>query len=139
MGEPTPLRAPELLPSGLLAPELLPPGPKGAPKTPKKISKKSLPALDSEGLDQGLISAISHEADDDDEPVSPHGPSDIAREIQQLKDATINAASKRGRLPQPLFWSLFHSRIAELKREKAARRVFDELLGGESIGDLDQD
>ena len=55
--------------------------------------------------------------------------SSIATELERLKTSTIEAAAKRERLPQPLFWSLFHSVISEVREKKRAQRVVDELLG----------
>lgn len=55
-------------------------------------------------------------------------PSDVALRLQELKSSTMRAARERARLPQPLFWSLFHAEIKELKRKKALARTLDEIL-----------
>lgn len=56
----------------------------------------------------------------------------LSRRIQEVKDATLNAAERRQgadkRLPQPLFWSLFHAELAEIKQQKAIRRLLDSVL-----------
>ena len=57
-----------------------------------------------------------------------HGPSHMAQKLEQIKELTIAAAQKRSHLPQPLFWSLFHAQLAELKREKAAVRELEQLF-----------
>ena len=57
-------------------------------------------------------------------------PSETAIEIAKLKAAAMKAIAERGRLPQPLFWSLFNSKVQELKKGKAARRLLNELLAG---------
>jgi len=56
------------------------------------------------------------------------GPSDFARELNQVKADTLAAAGKRSHLPQPLFWSLFHARLAGLKNSKQAVRELEELF-----------
>lgn len=55
-------------------------------------------------------------------------PSYAAREIQRLKTATIEAAEKRERLPQPLFWSLFHSALNNVREQKERERALADLL-----------
>ena len=52
----------------------------------------------------------------------------VAREIQRIKSATIEAAEKRDRLPQPLFWSLFHSALKEVRDAKKRKRDLADLL-----------
>ena len=54
--------------------------------------------------------------------------STIALEIERLKKATIEAAAKRDQLPQPLFWSLFHSSLKEIRKAKEEERVLSQLL-----------
>ena len=55
--------------------------------------------------------------------------SEIAEAVERLKSATVSAADKRSRLPQPLFWSLFASEIANIKKKKSLKRTVDALLG----------
>jgi len=54
----------------------------------------------------------------------------LSEELDRLKRASIDALSKRETVPQPLFWSLFHSELAQLKRRKHLERfiqgVFEE-------------
>lgn len=52
----------------------------------------------------------------------------IALELEQVRQATLQAAAKRNVLPQPLFWSLFHSRIKELKKEKSSERAIKQAI-----------
>lgn len=68
-------------------------------------------------------------SNDDDHPPGPREPSTFAREVERLKAASLKAARERERLPQPLFWSLFHSKLKDLKREKELKRLLDDLLG----------
>ena len=54
----------------------------------------------------------------------------IARRLARLKAATEHAAAKREHLPQPLFWSLFHSQLKEIRAEKERERLLREALEG---------
>ena len=65
--------------------------------------------------------------DDEDEGLPEK--SKLAQEIERLKTVTIKATKERERLPQPLFWALFKSKLKELKDEKHNKRVVDEVLG----------
>ena len=53
----------------------------------------------------------------------------LAKRLERLKKSTVGASETRERLPQPLFWSLFHAELKELKREKALARALDEVFG----------
>jgi hypothetical protein len=55
--------------------------------------------------------------------------SHTAKEIADLQDRILRLASNRERLPQPLFWSLFHSRISEIKKNKELARLLNDVLG----------
>lgn len=55
--------------------------------------------------------------------------SSIAKEIEGLQTTILRLARDRERLPQPLFWSLFNSRIREIKQNKEVRRVLQEAFG----------
>lgn len=61
--------------------------------------------------------------------LDPATRSDIADELSELKKTILRFSQERDRLPQPLFWSLFHSRIAEIKKIKNRCRELEELLG----------
>ncbi|MCO6431354.1 MAG: hypothetical protein J5J00_10875 [Deltaproteobacteria bacterium] len=63
-----------------------------------------------------------------DEETGAKGPTNTAREIQRIKKAVITAADKRQRLPQPLFWSLFHNALKDVRRSKERERALAELL-----------
>lgn len=54
--------------------------------------------------------------------------SQIANDIARLKNQSLRALSIRGRLPQPLFWSLFNCEIKRLRRKKEQREMLKELL-----------
>jgi hypothetical protein len=64
----------------------------------------------------------------DDEDKAP-GRSPLAHRVERLRDATVKAAERRERLPQPLFWSLFRSEINDIKRRKARARALSAALG----------
>lgn len=53
----------------------------------------------------------------------------VANEIAELKKKIQEISEERERLPQPLFWSLFHTRLAAIKRHKEVDRVLSALLG----------
>lgn len=55
-----------------------------------------------------------------------------SRKVKELKRAVLDASSKRERLPQPLFWSLFRSRLSDIKRAKERTRLLRNLLDGVS-------
>jgi hypothetical protein len=64
----------------------------------------------------------------DEESPQPIEKSAIATEIDSLHDKILRLASNRERLPQPLFWSLFNSRISEIKRSKDLARLLKDVL-----------
>lgn len=70
---------------------------------------------------------INHE-DDDDTPVCAERTA-VAKELENLKDTILRLARDRERLPQPLFWSLFNSRLKEIKKSKEVSRILREALG----------
>lgn len=65
---------------------------------------------------------------DEDQPDCPQEKSVIAREIEHLQSTVLRFAKDRERLPQPLFWSLFNSRIKDIKREKELARLLRETF-----------
>ena len=58
-------------------------------------------------------------------------PTALAEEIRGLKASIDRALGKRERLPQPMFWSLFHSRIKDIRRKRELTRVLDGVFGGQ--------
>lgn len=54
-----------------------------------------------------------------------------AQELKRLKTAAWEASSKRERLPQPMFWSLFHSVISSIRRQKAVKRTLESIFEGQ--------
>jgi hypothetical protein len=68
-------------------------------------------------------------SDEDTEAVEPSGKSAIATEIENLQEKVLRFARERERLPQPLFWSLFNSRIKDIKRNKELSRLLKDVLG----------
>ena len=59
--------------------------------------------------------------------VEAPGPSPIAARVRMLKDSALAAGEKHSRLPQTLFWSLFHSEVNEIKRKKARKKLLEAL------------
>ncbi len=60
---------------------------------------------------------------------SAPGPSELAQEIKELQASITSAIEKRERLPQPLFWSLFNSRIKDMRKRRELLRTLHSLLG----------
>jgi hypothetical protein len=67
--------------------------------------------------------------EDDDDDREPRERSAVAANIDNLKATVKRLAAEREVLPQPLFWSLFHSRLAAIKKAKEVERVVGEALG----------
>jgi hypothetical protein len=63
-----------------------------------------------------------------DEILAPQR-SRVAERVERLRDATVKAAERRERLPQPLFWSLFRSEVEAIKKRKARARALSAALG----------
>jgi len=68
---------------------------------------------------------------DDDDDITPQKRSPLAEQVARLRSATVSAAGRRERLPQPLFWSLFRSELEEIKRRKARARAVSTVLSGD--------
>jgi hypothetical protein len=77
----------------------------------------------------GRNQADSDMLEDVDREQSPHQRSATAKEIADLQDRILKLAHNRERLPQPLFWSLFNSRIHEIKKNKELERLLNDVLG----------
>jgi len=71
-----------------------------------------------------------NEIDREDDELVTSQKSVIAEGVERLQKATLNAASKRERLPQPTFWYLFHSELKELKAKKKQQRALQEIFSG---------
>ena len=69
---------------------------------------------------------MSDETDDDIICVER---SPVAEEIDDLKTTILRLAKDRERLPQPLFWSLFNSRLKDIKKHKELARLMKATLG----------
>jgi hypothetical protein len=78
--------------------------------------------------DVEILSDTQEVVDDSPEETAAQEPSSIAQKLEQIKELTLAAAQRRSHLPQPLFWSLFHAQLAEVKREKKALRELEELF-----------
>ncbi len=79
---------------------------------------------------RGDVDGENLEADTEDAPDPEPQRSPLAEELQDLKSTILRVASERERLPQPLFWSLFRSRIDAIRKAKEVERVIAEELGG---------
>ena len=85
--------------------------------------------LTSEGSDSfKRISANDSESSELEEVVVQNAKSELSKDLNTLKDASIRACNERERLPQPLFWSLFYNEIDEIKKKKHKNRLLRELL-----------
>jgi hypothetical protein len=71
--------------------------------------------------------------DDDSDDIRPRERSAISANIDNLKATVKRLSEEREVLPQPLFWSLFHSRLSAIKKQKEIERVV-----GEALGELDR-
>jgi hypothetical protein len=67
--------------------------------------------------------------DDDSDDIRPRERSAISANIDNLKATVKRLSEEREVLPQPLFWSLFHSRLSAIKKQKEIERVVGEALG----------
>ena len=68
--------------------------------------------------------------DSDDNANQPSERSGVAEDIEDLRSTILRVAKERERLPQPLFWSLFNSRLKEIKRHKELSRLLNTVLDG---------
>lgn len=66
---------------------------------------------------------------DDEGPIESPERSATARDIEDLKETVLRLARDRERLPQPLFWSLFNSRLKDIKKHKELERALRASLG----------
>ena len=46
----------------------------------------------------------------------------VSSRLERLRENTLGVIKRRERVPQPLFWSLFHAELAEIKKRKAQER-----------------
>lgn len=49
--------------------------------------------------------------------------SPIAEQLDRLRQNVLKVVATRERLPQPLFWSLFHTQLDQVKAARKAERV----------------
>ncbi len=66
---------------------------------------------------------------DESEPLEPREKSAVAQDIERLKSTVTRLAAEREVLPQPLFWSLFHTRLSAIRKQKEISRVVEDALG----------
>lgn len=76
-----------------------------------------------------MIYSMTESSDDTSDQEHVTKPSSISSEVAELKETILRFAKERDRLPQPLFWSLFNSRISEIKKTKSQCRELKDLLG----------
>jgi len=77
----------------------------------------------------GPTDSYTEDSDDIDSKQTLHERSATAKEIADLQDKILKFARNRERLPQPLFWSLFNSRIRDIKKNKELERLLNDVLG----------
>lgn len=46
----------------------------------------------------------------------------VSTRLERLRENTLGVIKRRERVPQPLFWSLFHAELAEIKKRKERER-----------------
>jgi len=90
------------------------------------MGKKSSTSIN--GSNSRQLTKVAIEECDECEPQQTER-SQTAKEIADLRDRILRLARDRERLPQPLFWSLFNSRIQEIKKEKELKRLLSDVLG----------
>lgn len=56
------------------------------------------------------------------------GRSKLAVDLQKLQASVNDIIQRREVLPQPLFWSLFHSRIDRIRKIKHQERIIKAVL-----------
>ncbi len=69
--------------------------------------------------------------DDDTDDSVPVQRSAVADDIANLQKTVQRLAAEREVLPQPLFWSLFHSRLESIRKQKEVDRTLRACLLGE--------
>jgi hypothetical protein len=67
--------------------------------------------------------------DDEENQSEPRERSAVAVDIEKLQTTVRRLASERETLPQPLFWSLFHTRLNAIRKQKEISRVVQDALG----------
>lgn len=75
-------------------------------------------------LDDALIQGEQVDADSCKAPE----PTDLAKRVHRLKKSAFTLASKRERIPQTLFWSVFGLELAEIKKRKEKERFLRKML-----------
>lgn len=74
-------------------------------------------------VDNNKLSGSSVIAEVDEEDfTSPSGPTLLAKRLRRLKSAAWTVTESRERVPQPFFWSLFHSEVDTLRKRRAEQR-----------------
>jgi hypothetical protein len=85
--------------------------------------------IKSDATASGHAKAVGEGAGEEDESAElVPTKSKLSEEIDRLKRASIDALSSRERIPQPLFWSLFHSELAGLKKRKHLERFIEQVF-----------
>jgi len=80
-------------------------------------------------IEQNKIQDCDQDQDCNTEASLVSDKSQTAKEIADLQERILRLANSRERLPQPLFWSLFNSRIKEIKKNKELERLLNDVLG----------
>jgi hypothetical protein len=70
--------------------------------------------------------------DEADEIPAVEQRSDVAEDLADLHSTVVKLAKAREQLPQPLFWSLFHSRLRGIKKHKQLSRTLNTALCGDA-------
>ena len=80
---------------------------------------------------EGCVVSDVHDAESAPAGVEPRERSELAERVGRLRASAIEACRTRERLPQPLFWSLFHTEAACIREARGRARVVRMLLIGD--------
>ena len=67
--------------------------------------------------------------EDENAGLVPTEPSAVAADIDNLQATVKRLVREREVLPQPMFWSLFHTRLKSIRRQKELSRVVSQAFG----------
>ena len=72
-------------------------------------------SAESDGPEDGLEAGV-------DDALEGPRKTELSSDLDRLKGATLNVIRARERLPQPLFWSLFHAEMLSIKKRRRKQR-----------------
>ncbi len=81
--------------------------------------------MSDHGDEEGTTADTVKSSEEKEAPVK----SGVSKEIERLLSTSAALSRTRERLPQPLFWSLFHSQIRDIKKKKRLDRLLQDIFG----------